>query len=163
MQRIYNRCRRPFGVMVVAAAAGLLAACAAGSLVGIGPTHLDAKIVAASNVNPDDSGRASPVVIRIYELKKADTFQDTDFFSLYDKESATLGQDMNGREEVELQPKSSKTVKRKLQPDTQYIGVMAAFRDIDQAHWRAVYKLSPHRTNAVTIKLGRDSVSIVNR
>ena len=78
--------------------------CAAGSLVGIEATNLDAKIAAASNVNPDDSGRASPVVIRIYELKKADTFQNTDFFSLYDKESATLGQDMNGREEVELQP-----------------------------------------------------------
>lgn len=163
MRRIYNETRRLFRLTAVTAVGGLLAACAAGSLVGIGPTHLDAKIEASSKVNPDDTGRASPIVLRIYELKSADTFQNTDFFSLYDKESATLGQDMNGREEVELQPGGSKTVKREVQPDTQYIGVMAAYRDIDQAHWRATYKLSPHKTNSVTIKLGRDSVSIVNR
>lgn len=163
MRRICNGSRRLFRLTVLAAVSGLVAACAAGSLVGIGPTYLDAKIEASSKVNPDDSGRASPIVLRIYELKAADTFQNTDFFSLYDKESATLGQDMNGREEIEVQPGGSKTVNRKVQPDTQYIGVMAAFRDIDQAHWRATYKLSPHKTNSVTIKLGRNSVSIVNR
>lgn len=163
MQRLHHELRRLFRLAVLSAVGGLMVACAAGSLVGIGPTKLDARIEASSKVNPDDSGRASPVVLRIYELKKVDTFQNTDFFSLYDKESATLGQDMNGREEVELQPGGSKTVKREVQPDTQYIGIMAAFRDIDQAQWRATYKLSPHKTNAVTIKLDRDSVSVVNR
>ena len=160
MQRIYDKICRLMMLAMVAVAGGAVSACAT---VGIGSTDLDARIEATSSVNPDDSGRASPIVVRIYELKSADTFQNTDFFSLYDKESATLGQDMNGREELELQPKGVKTVKLEVQKDTQYIGVMAAYRDIDKAHWRATYKLRAHATNRVTIKLDRDSVSIVER
>ena len=52
-------------------------------------THLN--VAAHGNVNPDDNGRPSPVVLRVYQLKDDAAFKDAEFFALFDKEQATLG------------------------------------------------------------------------
>lgn len=161
--RQHHTSRRLWRPAMLVLAAMLASGCAVMTAMGIGPTKLDATVETAKNVNPDDTGRASPIVVRLYELKSVDTFANTDFFSLYDKEASTLGQDLVGREELELQPGGTHVIRRKVGDGTQYIGVMAAYRDIDRAHWRATYKLRPHATNRLTIRLGRDSVAINTR
>lgn len=98
-------------------------------------------IAAASTVNPDHNGRASPVVLRIYQLRGASAFQKTDFFPLYEQEQATLGAELVRRDELTLRPGESRDQPLELDAETHYIGVAAAFRDIDQSQWRALVEV----------------------
>lgn len=124
------------------------------------PTQLQARLAAAATINPDVSGRPSPVVVRLYALRAASAFENADFFTLYDNEVAALKDSLLGREEMEIVPGGSLEISREFPPDTQFLGVAAAFRDIDQARWRAVTPLKKESKNSVTIELGERSVSI---
>ena len=101
-----------------------------------GPPLLRGAINADGSVNPDRGGRASPIVVRVYELKSVAAFNSADFFSLFDKEQETLGGELVGREEFQLQPAETRQYRRQLQPDTKFFGVVAAFRDLEQSRWR---------------------------
>jgi type VI secretion system protein VasD len=109
-----------------------------GLLVSCGSTAplLQGSIMAAPTTNPDLRGRPSPIVVRVYELKSLAAFDSADFFSLFDKEAETLGSDLVGREEYDLRPAETRPYRRQLQPDTKFIGVVAAFRDLENSRWR---------------------------
>lgn len=119
------------------------------------PPELRISVSAASNSNG-----GVPVVVRLYELKARGTFDKADFFSVYDKESATLGPELIGREETVLPPGQERLVVRTLTPDSRYLGVVAAFRDIDSATWRAAIELRPGKNNNVAVTLGAKTVGI---
>jgi len=92
-------------------------------------------------------------VVRIYELKSAARFASADFMSLFQQDSSALGPDVIARDEFVLQPDGLQSISRLLAPETQAIGVMAAFRDLDRAKWRAVVDVTPGRDNSVTVEL----------
>jgi len=117
------------------------------------PPKLDVSILAAPRLNPDSNGRNSPVVVRVYELKSAARFASADFMSLFQQDSSALGPDVIARDEFVLQPDGLKSINRLLSPETQALGVMAAFRDLDRAKWRTVIDLAPGRDNSVTVEL----------
>jgi len=131
-------------LLVVAMLGALLAAC---SSVNVPPpleqSKLELTIVAADDVNPDDKGRASPILIRIYELKSDGPFQEADFFTLQKQDKLTLGADMLAKDEFILRPGQTKFIRRKTQPDTTAIGILAGYRQLGTAVWRIVYKLNP--------------------
>ena len=101
------------------------------------PVNLKLNITASADVNPDAQNRPSPVVIRIYQLKDDAAFKGADFFALYDKEEALLAAALVSRVEFELAPGEKKTVDYSVSPDTRFVGVAAAYRDIRNAQWRA--------------------------
>jgi type VI secretion system protein VasD len=125
-----------------------------------GPATIEADFRAAVDLNPDHEGNPSPLVVRLYELKSATAFNNTGFFSLYDNDANELGDDMKGREEMEFQPGQALLLERELEPETRYVGVMAAYRDIENARWRAVLEVEPGSDTEVIIALDRLSVSI---
>ena len=127
--------------------AAVLTGCASG------PAVLNANLVVGAQVNPDARKRASPVVVRVYELKATTQFESADFVSLFEKDQATLGADMLSREEMVLSPGESKALNKNLSPDTKFIGVMAAFREIERARWRVVVPVVGGKKNAVSIDL----------
>jgi len=71
------------------------------------PPLLKITVSADEASNPDLKGRASPVVVRVFELKSLAGFNSADYFSLYDKESEILGADLIGKEELHLKPGES--------------------------------------------------------
>jgi type VI secretion system protein VasD len=95
-------------------------------------------VTARADLNPDASGRPSPVVLRIFQLKDDAAFKDADFFALFDKEQATLAASLIDRQEFELAPGDSRTVDFPVSGDAKFLGVLAAFRDIRNADWRAL-------------------------
>lgn len=123
------------------------------------PPELFVEVVATADVNRDPSGRALPIVVRLYELRTEGAFAAADFFSLYEKESATLGPSLIAREEVTLAPGQQKLVTRMQSPEAKQLGVLAAFRDIDRAAWRALVTLTPDQSNAVQVRVGPAAVS----
>ena len=94
-------------------------------------------IVAGADQNPNASGRASPVAVRLYYLGASAKFERADIFALTEREKATLGEDSLGSEEFVLTPGETRTIDRVPKTGVQFLGVTALFRDIDHATWRA--------------------------
>jgi len=129
-------------VSMAVACAALAAGCAAPKPPQPVPRVLQIHVQAASTLNPDARGRPTPVVIRVYELRATQTFQSADFFALFDKDQATLGNELASREELQLRPGESLALPpRDLKPDIRAVGVFAAFRDLEKSQWRSFVAL----------------------
>ncbi len=137
-----------------------LLAIAAGGCSGTKPTKVDAAIKAVADLNPDAAGRPSPVVVRVYELKTLSVFESADFYALYDDETATLGPDLIAREELIIRPGDEIGYNKRADPMARYLGVIAAFRDLENARWRSFVKLGDQRRVSLLIKLDRTAVSV---
>jgi len=94
-------------------------------------------IRAGSQVNPDHLNRPSPVVVRAYLLRAELTFRSADFFSLFERDAATLGTDLVAREEFQLRPGRVVSITRSLPPQARFLGIVAAFRELEKSTWRA--------------------------
>lgn len=134
------------------------------SLFGSGPdpTELDISLEASDNLNPNAEGRASPLVVRFYELSSVDVFETSDFFTLYDEEMPTLGKFIQFRDEMNIKPGQQKFFSYEAKPETRYVAVIAAYRDLDNARWRGSLEIKPNKKTKVMIHLGSLSVSITD-
>ena len=138
----------------------LLTGCSSPPVKSFFATKLDANVVVAANTNPDPSGRASPIVVRVYELKAAQAFQSADFPTLFDKEANVLGNDLVARDEYEFAPGAKTHIVRNPNPETRFIGVIAAYRSIADAKWRALYQVVESKTNEINIVVEQQAVLI---
>lgn len=106
------------------------------------PTIAQISLNAQTNINPSfvsetKEGDARPIVVRFYELTTPVTFNSADFFSVFNEYKSTLDNELLNSEEFRLIPGHKQKFKRTLHLDTRHVGVVAAFRDIEQAQWRA--------------------------
>jgi type VI secretion system protein VasD len=127
------------------------------------PTVLRAVIQALASVNPDVNNRPSPVTVRVYVLKRHAVFDSADFFALYDKDREALSAELVDREEFQLMPGASRLIEKPVAPEGAYIGVFAAFRDLERAQWRAVNAIIPRQANTFEIRLEQSNVTIIRQ
>lgn len=123
-------------------------------------TKVVASIEADDKINPNKQGFASPTVIRIYELRSPKTFETGEFFDIYDSEVKFFKNSLVNQHEFTIKPGEKIEWKEYLHDDTTHLGVIAAFRNLDDAKWRATYELKTTATNHVTIALKGLSISI---
>jgi type VI secretion system protein VasD len=116
------------------------------------------QLTASANVNPDASGRASPIVVRLFQLRNEGEFASADFFALYGKEKETLAATLISKEEYVLEPGETRAIELSLDPQARVIGALAAFRDIRSARWRALTQ-SPEKK--LTDLLGKKILTLV--
>ena len=107
------------------------------------PSNLELTIVASGNVNPDEKKRPSPIQVKIFELKADSTFTEGDFFNLMGNDKAILSIDLLVKDEFILRPGEIRTIKRKVNPNTTSIGILAGYYDMAGSIWREVIKLQP--------------------
>jgi type VI secretion system protein VasD len=149
--------------ILLVASALLLSACAAKPSK---PAPAHAELSVSADVNPDASGRASPVVVRVYQLRNDGEFNGADFFSVYEKEKETLGASLVSREEYVLAPGENRKLELPLNAETRFIAVVAAFRDIRTARWRAISRPPEKkltdllRKGGITVRLDKDNVTL---
>ena len=115
------------------------------------PDNFSISINTSSDLNPDNDGRASPVVLRIYELNDDKLFKESDFFDLYDDDTEILGKAIVKKQEMELNPNESRKLEIILADTTTSIGFIAAYRDIDSATWREVYVVKAQKPTGVPV------------
>lgn len=133
---------RLFTHVIALALASALTACASSNpKTAKEPIKLELSVVASAGVNPDDQKRAAPIVVRVYELKTDGAFGSADFFSLQDKDKTVLAEDLATRAQFQLRPGESQTIRTRADPAATVIGVLAAYRDLPNSVWRAVYPL----------------------
>lgn len=97
----------------------------------------------ANDINPDLDGRPSPVIIKVYELASKTVFENQDFFALYDNPDQVLRTDLLKIDELVFEPAQRTEYKMALQPATKAVAIIAAYRDIEGARWRAVVDVNP--------------------
>jgi len=134
------------------------------------PVTLQVTLIATDDVNPDVRGRASPLSVRIMELRSRSAFDAADFFSLYDRDQATLGTELLSKEQYILRPGDTQGYTRKAQGETRFLGVIAAYRDLEGSTWRAAAGIAPPAPpvrgaqqparQRVTIRFGRTAVQM---
>lgn len=142
-------------------AAGLIAGCAAPPPPPkpvVTPVVLT--LAGGADMNPDARGRASPLTLRVYALKTPAPFEAADFFSLFDKDQATLGAELAQREEVLLRPGETRKIEMTLAADVKAIGLLAAYRDLDRARWRELRTVEPGKALNLTLDVGARQVRI---
>ena len=123
------------------------------------PTEITGVLQASANVNPSVSKRPSPLLVRVYELKSVTAFNNADFVSLYQRDQAELGAELVGREELILNPGDSRPLSKMTAPETRFIGVFAAFRDLDRAKWRSVVAIQPGQKQRIVISAEELSIT----
>ena len=125
------------------------------------PPVLTLTIVGSANQNPDASGHASPVAVRVYQLSGIAKFTQSDVFALKDNEAKTLGtEEATASQEFLIAPGATQKVTIDLKPMVSAIGVAVLSREIDQAQWRATAAAAPSGPTTLTATVGRLAVTL---
>lgn len=136
--------------MIVRAAASLLVLALLGGCSAMDPLT-ELRVNSTDSINPDSSDRASPLVIQIFELSDGDSFEDADFYDLYDDPEGVLGEDLVSVREIVLKPAEQWERSLNLDEDTRYLGALGAFRNIENADWRILEAVDPNDGRPVDI------------
>lgn len=121
-------------------------------------TKLDLTLEGSSELNPDLSGRPSPVVLRLMALKHPVAFENADFFSLYQRPREALAPDLITVEELELRPGETRKLKLSVEEGTRYIGVVAAYRNLPETNWRYVIPVEGKATTKIHLALDAEGI-----
>jgi len=136
----------------------LLGACAAPAPPP--PTRIAGRIEAATPLNPGPDGGSLPLRVRLYELKNPGLFQSADFFSVWDNAPAKLGADLLGTEDYTLHAGAQQPFERTLDPQTRYVGFVAAYRDLNGAVWRQSAPVPANQTTRLRVQAGTKTLTV---
>lgn len=141
--------------MILTMCVAMLAGCAGAPK----PENIGIQISATSDVNPDLQGRPSPVILHVLELNSEEQFNRLDYMSLTQPSGAALGQDLLGKTRLTLSPGDSQQLPLELHPQTTFIGLVAGYRDIDNAVWRTTIPVVQGKTKGATVTLAKQSIT----
>jgi type VI secretion system protein VasD len=133
---------------------GLLSACAGAPK----RENLGLQISATADVNPDMQGRPSPIILHVMELNSTEQFNRLDYMGLTQPSGAALGPELLGKNQVVLQPGESRALPLELNPMTTAIGLVAGYRDIDNAVWRKIVPINQGKTKGISITLEQTQI-----
>jgi type VI secretion system protein VasD len=125
------------------------------------PTVVELTFSAADDVNPEPSGRASPIAVRYYQLSATGTFESVDYFQIHDKEAAVLGEELLDRHDLAIVPGATRKVSIDAKPAAKAFGVIASYRDIDAAQWRADVPIPANQTTRLKVQLDKLKLAII--
>lgn len=111
-------------------------------------------------LNPNTYNRPSPIIIVIYQLKNVSSFKQANFYSIYNHASKTLGNSLIDKEQIEIKPNQTKNLKLHLSTKANYVGIIAAYRNINRAQWRRIIEV-PTDVKALKFNIELQSQSLV--
>ncbi len=95
-------------------------------------------ITSRDALNQDERGVSLPVVMRIYQLKDSKAFETATYAQLLAGTGDALKPDMLAHIEVTLGPNATVKLSEPMADDAQYVGVVAFFRNKENAEWQLV-------------------------
>ena len=131
---------------------GMLSACT---------PFMNLSVASQPNVNPDFSGRPSPVIVKMYELRQNVAFNAADFLPLFETPLQVLGADLIAVDELVFIPGEARKVKYELDRNTQYIGLVAGFRQMERGVWRVIKPVDSESKNWIAMELSDTSIILV--
>jgi len=106
-------------------------------------------------LNQDDSGSSLPVVVRVYQLKAKDRFQQATFKALWKSDKEVLEGDLLERKEVTVHPEAKTVLDIDLdvKHGAAFLGVMGLFRKPDVDGWKQLVAAESSVLNPFTPKV----------
>lgn len=124
------------------------------------PTQVKFRVEGADDLNLDASRRASPLLVRVYQLRSDASLKGADFFGVFKDDKTALAADLVHKEEFFLKPGETKELTFEPKPDTQLMAAFAAFRDVATASWRAAAPVVAHKINPYVLKLSKNQLDL---
>ncbi len=133
----------------------------------IGNKGNSATVVVSANamINPNEKAQTQPVVVTLYQLKEDNNFNHTDFFSLYQTPKQALGAEYISSQEWIIAPGATKTIPWKIDPDTNFLGALAAFQEHGETDWQSIQPIKKgffhFKALRFNIKLDKTTINFV--
>lgn len=105
-------------------------------------------ILADADLNPNKAGRASPVLLRIFQLSESAEFLSAEFDAITARGKDTRSGVLVRREERMVQPGSKEVLEVALEPEARVLGVVAEYSDLNHSNWRAVHPVEESAAQA---------------
>ncbi len=135
-----------------------------GGVLGL-DTNLKLTVDAASDINPDEKNKPSPLYVRLYELKSPQLFEKSDFIEIYERDEDVLGADFIAKQELKrFVPGTERTEKLVLSKETRYIGLFAEFFEYGDAKYKIVFPVTANNVfrNAVEVRINGNNLVLVD-
>lgn len=119
-------------------------------------TDLKIDFVIDSDINPDELGKASPLFIRMYELKASKMMKKADFIEVYERDKEVLGADMVAVHKLKhFKPGESRAEHFVLDKDTNYVALYGEFLEFKEAKYKLIIPVVANNVfrNAVIIRV----------
>lgn len=123
--------------------------------------HTDLMVASQPNVNPDFTGRPSPVVVKVYELRRGVAFKQADFQALFDNPVQVLGSDILAADELVFVPGEARTISYLPNPEARFLGIVAGFRQMNRARWRSLRPINADDENIIALELSDASILVL--
>jgi type VI secretion system protein VasD len=144
---------RVAAVVIIAAILGLLGGCA--------KPAIDLAVASQTNINPDHTGRPSPVIVKVFEMRSDLAFNQSDFRLLFESPVKALGTDLLAMDEMVLVPGEARRIEYAPVFGTMFLGVVAGFRQMDRAVWRVVTPIDFEGRNSVGVEVRDASLLLI--
>jgi len=108
-----------------------------------------------STLNQDDNGASLPVLVRVYQLRGKEKFQQAPFKSLWKNDKDALEGDLVERKEITVHPATQTVLDLDLdaRQGAAFVGVMVLFRKPDVEGWKYVEAAQSSALNPFTPKI----------
>ncbi len=134
----------------------LLSACASKE------TYMDLTITSAGNINPDNEGISSPLMLNLYELNSAEQFSKLDYWTLADNGKERLNSDLISQSKEVIVPNEKQHYKILFNDNAKFLGIIANFRNLDKnSTWRYVIDLEKNAHNEVDLHIDGNKIEEV--
>lgn len=126
------------------------------------------QMVPTDKINLNDAGDSQPVLVRVYQLKARERFQQATFKALWKGDKEVLEDDLVDRKELMVHPekKADLYIDLDVKHGAAYIGVMALFRQPDVEGWRQVAETTSSSLNPFTpkvkVKVDKNLIRVAN-
>lgn len=127
-------------------------------------TNLRLLITAAADINPNHHSRSSPLIIRLYELKDASSFENADFVDIYERDEELLATSLLGRHFLKaVVPGEERQERLVLSPGTTHVGLFAEFAQYRGSGYKLVFPVTQHNVirDLVNVSLTGTEMSLV--
>jgi type VI secretion system protein VasD len=125
------------------------------------PAVLTLTMVGGADQNPDPGGKAAPVAVKVYQLTATAKFESSDWTALTEHEQQTLGQEEAApAQQFVVAPGETQTKTFELKTGVQNIGIVALYRDIDHAQWRAMAPAADSGPTKLTLNIAKLAITL---
>jgi len=109
-----------------------------------------------ADINPDELGKASPLFIRMYELKAKKMMKKADFIEIYERDKEVLGADMLAVHKLKhFKPGESRTEHFVLSKKTHYVALYGEFLEFKESKFKLIIPVVANNVfrNSVVIRV----------
>lgn len=113
-----------------------------------------------AELNQNGAGQSLSTVVRVYQLKTKDTFDQLDYAQLQSADLESLKADLLATKDVVLRPNAAASISEPMNEDAEFVGVVAFFRNPDKdAVWKLIIpKKQWKKTDPVQIQVGGNTL-----